>query len=150
MRQKRGAFALWQAIAVILILGGIMVVTMRFASIGAHHTADSYTKEQAELFLRSATEIAMLQISGHDRSGGCLQRVRVVSRDRKFTADINITRYYLLKSSPDFALCGPLAYPIESEESHGMVMMETVVTSDPTNPRVVHPVRIIRRGIQRP
>ncbi len=146
----RRAFGLWQAIVIILILGGIMVVTMRFARIGAHHTADSYTREQAELFLRSALEIAMLQIGTHDRSGGCLGAVRVLSRDGRFIADINITRYYLLKGSADLALCGPLGYPIETEESHGMVMMEAVVRSDPSNPKIVHPVRVLRRSIQRP
>ncbi len=148
--RKRAGFGIWQAIVIILILGGIMVVTMRYMKIGVQHTADSYTKEQAELFLRSAMEIAMLQISGHDRSGGCLESVRVISRDKKFVADINITRYYLLKGSADLALCGPLGYPIESEESHGMVMMEAVVSSDPSSPKILHPVRITRRSIQRP
>ena len=148
--RRRGAFGLWQAIAIILILGVIMTVTMRYAKIGALHTADSYTKEQAELFLRSAIEMAMLQISAHDRSTGCLGNVKVVSQDKKFTADINITRYYLLKNSTDLAQCGTLGYPIESEESHGMVMIEAVVSSDPANAKIVHPVRILRRSIQRP
>lgn len=148
--RSRGGFGLWQAIALILIVGGIMSVAMRYAKIGATHTVDSYTKEQAELFMRSAMEIALLQISGHDRSGGCLDRVRLLSKDGKFIADINITRYYLLKNSTDLALCGPLGYPIESEESHGMVMMEVVVTTNPANPKVMHPVRVTKRSIQRP
>ncbi|BBG64913.1 hypothetical protein NNO_0211 [Hydrogenimonas sp.] len=148
--KARGAFGLWQAIAVILVLGVIMTVTMRYAKIGALHTADSYTKEQAELFLRSAVEMALLQISAHDRSGGCLGSVKVVSRDGRFIADINITRYYLLENSADLALCGTLGYPIQSEESHGMVMIEAVVRSDPSNAKIVHPVRILRRSLQRP
>jgi len=149
MAARRG-FGLWQAIAVILIVGVVMTVAMRYARIAAVHTADSYTKEQAELFLRSAMETAMLQISTHDRSGGCLSGVKVLSRDGKFIADINITRYYLLEGSPDLALCGSLGYPIKSAESHGMVMMEAVVRSDPSNAKIVHPVRILRRSIQRP
>ncbi len=148
--RNRAGFGIWQAIAVILIVGGIMVVTMRYMRIGAYHTADSYTKEQAELFLRSAMEIAMLQISTRDRSAGCLGSVRVVSRDRKFIADINITRYYLLEGSADLSLCASLGYPIQSEESHGMVMTEAVVYSNPSHPKIVHPVRIVKRSIQRP
>lgn len=146
----RRAFGIWQALVIILIVSGLMVVAMRYAKIGAVHTADSYTREQAELFLQSAVEIAMLQIAGHDRNSGCLDHVRVVSKDRKFVADIAIVRYYLLRGSSDLAACGPLGYPIETEESHGMVMMEAVVTTDPNHPKVLHPVRIVRRSLQRP
>lgn len=148
--RNRAAFGLWQAIALILILGGIMTLAMRYAKIGVAHTADSYTREQAELFLRSAMEMALLQISAHDRSGGCLERVRVASKDGRFAADIDITRYYLLRGSADLAQCGSLGYPIESEESHGMVMIEAVVTSDPSNPKIARSVRLVKRSIQRP
>ncbi len=146
----RSAFGIWQAIIIILIVGGIMAVAMRYARIGTVHTADSYIREQAELFLQSAVEIAMLQISGHDRSSGCLDHLQVMSRDGKFVADINITHYYLMQGSGDLARCGSLGYPIGTEESHGMVMMETVVTTNPDHPKVVHPVRLVRRSLQRP
>ena len=148
--RMRAAFGIWQALIIILIVSGLMVVAMRYARIGAVHTADSYTREQAELFLQSAIEIAMLQIAGHDRSSGCLDRVHVVSKDGRFVADIAIVRYYLLKGSADLAACGTLGYPIETEESHGMMMMEAVVTTDPNHPKVIHPVRIVRRTLQRP
>jgi hypothetical protein len=145
----RRAFGLMQAILIVLMVGGIMTVALRYARVGAIHTADSYTRERAELFLRSAMEIAMLQIAGHDRSGGCLSHVKVISRDGLFTADIRIVRYYLLRGSADLAACGSLGYPIGAEESHGMVMMEAVVTTDPRN-RAVHPVRLVKRSLQRP
>ena len=149
-RGFRRGFGIWQAIVIILIVSGLMVVAMRYARVGAVHTADSYTREQAELFMQSAIEMAMLQISGHDRSSGCLDHLRIVSRDGKFIADIDITRYYLLKGSADLAACGMLGYPIESEESHGMVMREVVVRSDPNHPKIIHPVRIVRRTLQKP
>jgi len=145
----RRAFGLMQAIMIVLVVGGIMTLALRYARVGAVHTADSYTRERAELFLRSATEIAMLQISGHDRAGGCLERVRVRSREGDFVADVRILRYYLLRGSADLAACGSLGYPIATEESHGMVLMEVTVTADPSA-RVVHPVRIVRRSLQRP
>ncbi|WP_201352406.1 hypothetical protein [Hydrogenimonas urashimensis] len=147
---RRPAFGIWQALIIILIVSGLMVVAMRYAKIGAVHTADSYTREQAELFLQSAVEIALLQIAGHKRSSECLDRVHLVSRDGKFTADIAITRYYLLAGSADLSVCGTLGYPVETEESHGMVMMEAVVQSVPGHPKVIHPVRLVRRMVQRP
>ncbi|WP_456452889.1 hypothetical protein, partial [Hydrogenimonas sp.] len=146
----RRGFGLMQAIVIVLVVGGIMMLAMRYARLGAVHTADSYAREQAELFLQSATEIAMLQISGHDRSGGCLERVSVLSRDRAFRADIRIVRYYLLADSGDLADCGTLGAAIGTEESHGMVVMEAVVTTDPAGPLAAHPVRIVRRSLQRP
>ena len=155
-RQKRAAcrmrraFGIWQALVIILIVSGLMVIAMRYARIGTIHTADSYTREQAELFLQSAVEIALLQIGGHDRSTGCLDHIRVLSRDHRFIADIAIARYYLLEGSPDLTACGALGYPIRTEESHGMVMMEVVVRTDPHHPKVIHPIRIVRRTLQRP
>ena len=145
----RRGFGLMQAIVIVLLVGGIMMVAMRYARVAALHTADSYTRERAELFLQSAMEIAMLQIAGHDRSDGCLDRVTVTSRDGTFTADIRIVRYYLLAGSADLAACGSLGYPIGTEESHGMVMMEAVVTTNP-DAGIAHPVRLVKRSLQRP
>ena len=145
-------FGLMQALMVLLIVGGLMVVTMRYARLGAVHTADSYTREKAELFLQSAQELALLQIEGYDRvaHGGCLHSVHVISRDGLFTADVNITAYYLLKGSADLALCSERGVPIQTEESHGMVTLETVVETVPGHPKAVHPIRLVRRSLQRP
>ena len=146
----RRAFGLWQAMMIMLLIGGIMTVALRYARVGAVHTADSYVREQAELFMQSSIEIALLQISGHDRSGGCMDHLHIVSRDRRFVADINITGYYLLEGSGDAALCGPLTRPITTEESHGMVQMAVAVATNPAAGHFIHPVRLLRRTLQRP
>ena len=148
-KMSRG-FGLIQALLILLIMAGIMTVAMRYATIGAKHTADSYNREEAELFMRSAIEIALLEISGYDHSdGNCLQHVRVLSHGHKYVADINITRYYVDKSSGILNDC-PVRYEIDAPESHGMVMMEAVVESNNTNPKIEHPVRLLYRGLQRP
>jgi hypothetical protein len=145
----RRAFGLMQAIMIVLLVGGIMMVAMRYARVASIHTADSYIREKAELFLQSAMEIAMLQISGHDRNDGCLDHITITSRDGVYTADIRIVRYYLLNGSADLVSCGGLGYPIGTEESHGMVMMEVVVTTNNEGKRV-HPIRLVKRSLQRP
>lgn len=146
----RRGFGIWMALAVILVVGTLMGVTMKFASVVPLHTVDSYNRERAELFLQSAFEAALLQISGHDRSaGGCLGSVRILSSDGLFAADITVSRYYLLAGSSDASLCGALTRPIETEDSHGMVMLEGVVTSR-DNSRIAAPIRLIRRSLQRP
>lgn len=145
----RSAFGLPQVLMIILFIGGIVTVTMRYASLGAQHYADSYIREQAELFLQSATEAALLRISAYDRtSGSCMPNLTVRSSDGKFDANVTIEHYYLA----DGSTCNNgVAYtPIQSEESHGMVSMRIIVTSDNTNAKILHPIRLERRSLQRP
>ncbi|MDD2782015.1 hypothetical protein [Sulfuricurvum sp.] len=144
----RHAFGLPQVLLIILFVGGIVTVTMRYASLGAQHYADSYTREQAELFLQSATEAALLRLSTYDRSSGtCMPNVTVRSSDGKFEGNVTIEHYYLA----DGSTCSNVAYtPIQSEESHGMVSIRIIVTSDNTNAKILHPIRLERRSLQRP
>lgn len=145
----RSAFGLPQVLMIILFIGGIVTVTMRYASLGAQHYADSYTREQAELFLQSATEAALLRLSAYDRTdGSCMPNLTVRSSDGKFDANVTIEHYYLA----DGSTCNNgVAYtPIQSEESHGMVSMRIIVTSDNTNAKILHPIRLERRSLQRP
>lgn len=144
----RRAFGLPQVLLIILFIGGIVTVTMRYASLGAKHYADSYTREQAELFLQSATEAALMRISAYDRTdGSCLGTLTVRSSDNKFNADITIERYYLA----DGTTCNNVAYtPIQSEESNGMISMRVIVTTDNINTKILHPIRLERRSLQRP
>lgn len=145
----RSAFGLPQVLMIILFIGGIVTVTMRYASLGAQHYADSYIREQAELFLQSATEAALLRLSAYDRTdGSCMPNLTVRSSDGKFDANVTIEHYYLA----DGSTCNNgVAYtPIQSEESHGMVSMRIIVTSDNTNAKILHPIRLERRSLQRP
>jgi len=144
----RHAFGLPQVLLIILFIGGIVSVTMRYASLGAKHYADSYTREQAELFMQSATEAALLQISGHNRTTqGCLNNFNITSSDNRFTAQITVEKYYLA----DGTSCGgALSEPLQTEESNGMISIRTVVDSNNSHPKNLHPVRLERRSLQRP
>jgi len=147
----RHAFGLPQVLLIILFIGGIVTVTMRYASLGAKHYADSYTREQAELFLQSATEAALLKISGHSRGLGgtdCLSAVNITSPDSKFQANITINKYYL-SDGTSCATAG-LSETIQTEESNGMIDMTVIVTSNSTNTKILHPIRLERRSLQRP
>jgi len=150
----RHGFGLPQAILIILFVGGLVTVTMRYASLGAKHYADSYTREQAELFMQSATEGALFKISGKNRtsSSECLNEFNITSPDGRFTAEINVTHYYLLNGLDNDKLtwkCGnDRNVSIQTEESHGMIDMTVVVTS--VGGKVGNPVRLVRRSLQRP
>lgn len=150
----RHAFGLPQVLLIILFIGGIVTVTMRYASLGAKHYSDAYTREQAELFLQSATEAALLRISAFARNanpGGCLQTLSVKSSDGRFNAAVTVEQYYLADGTTcTDALGNVFSTAIQSEESHGMVSMKVVVTSDNTNTKILHPIRLERRSLQRP
>ncbi|MFA6144134.1 MAG: hypothetical protein WCW84_02855 [Sulfurimonas sp.] len=147
----RRGFGLPQVLLIILFIGGIVTVTMRYASLGAKHYADSYTREQAELFMQSATEAALFRISGYDRSANtCLQFINISSSDGRFDANITVNRYYLVNE-----ICNNVNYTtIQTDDSHGMIDMTVVVTSkDPKlNPslKLGNKIRLQRRSLQRP
>ena len=138
----RRAFGMIQVILFMVILSTILTITMKYASITTKQTEDLYLKESAELFMQSAIEVAMLGISS---DATCLNELQIISSDKRFIADINITNYYLSSTKG----CDHEKL-IMTEESNGMVMMDIVVRSDDTNPKNTRPIRLTRRTMQRP
>jgi hypothetical protein len=144
----RSAFGLVQALMIILVVSGIATVTMKYASINANHYADSYTREQAELFMQSVTEATILRVQAYDRSGSqCMSDLNITSADGRFNAAITIQRYYLA----DGSICTNTPYSaIQSEESNGMISMRVIVETNASNPKILHAIRLERRSLQRP
>jgi len=151
----RRGFGILQALLVIVMISGLLVVAMKYATVSVKQTADVYVKEASELFMDSAVEMSLLAISGYDRNAtvppSCLNEVHIISPNKRFFADINITKYYLLEGSEDCTYCGGLCEPIKSDDSHGMVMLEVVVKTDPIHPKNKgKDIRLTRRTLQRP
>ena len=149
----RKGFGILQALLVIVMISGLLVIAMKYATVSVKQTADVYVKEASELFMDSAVEMSLLAISGYDRNttNSCLKEVSIISPDKRFFADVNITKYYLLEGSEDCTHCGGLCEPIKSDDSHGMVMLEVVVKTDPTHSKNKgKDIRLTRRTLQRP
>ena len=150
---KKG-FGIIQALIIIILVSGLMTMALKYASMTARQTADSYMREKAELFMKSAIELTLLAISGYDRKSksNCLKNIHITSPDQRFFADINITNYYLLQGSSDCTYCGSRCQPIQTEDSHGMVMLEVEVDSNATHPKNknLEQIRLLRRTLQRP
>jgi len=153
----RSGFNLLMAIAMILILSGMAIMTMKYVSISAKHISDSYIKEQAEIFAQSVLEATILKIEGYDRkaNGNCLNNLQFHSNDGRFDANVSITAYYLYQGKDNDGVnnyCGSLAVSVGTRESHGYVMIEMVVTSNQNNPKIKGstPIRIVKRSLQRP
>jgi len=152
----RSGFNLLMAIAMILILSGAAIMTLKYVSISAKHISDSYIKEQAEIFAQSIMEATILKIEGHVRnaSSSCLNNLVFHSADSKFDANVTISKYYLYNGVDNDGgnYCAGLNVNINTRESHGYVMIETVVTTNQNNAKIKGstPVRIVKRSLQRP
>lgn len=147
----RRAFGLVQALIVIVMISGIMTIAMKYATISVKQTGDLYAKESAELFMDSAVELTLLAISGKDRSTGCLRDVNITSVDGRYKANVTIANYYLLNGSLDYGYCGALSIPIQTEETHGMVILEMIVETNATHPKNQGKnIRLTKRTLQRP
>jgi len=155
----KNAMGLWQAIMIILLVSGMMLIVLKYASISAKHTRNSFVREQAELFLNSAVEQTLLKISCQDRKNdGCLVSYSPTDLEKRgvvYSADINITKYYLQTDSDDATYCkntnGTTVVDIGdgSAESHGLVLLEVeVIAKVKDGTKIIS--RILRRTLQQP
>jgi hypothetical protein len=127
-----------QVIFFMVILSGLLTITMKYSSITVKQTEDLYIREQAELFMQSSIELALLGISSHDwKTKGLLKEIKVISDDKRFISDINITKYYIFGTN------------LDTEESNGMISLDIVVETNNTHPKNSRKVKLTRRSLQR-
>ncbi len=137
------------AIFMLLLLAGLAMITMKYVRIHARHFVDSYNKEQAQLFMQSVIESALMQIEGTRRNGGCIQNLDYIAPDGKFEANVSIEKYFIYKPSKnDIASC-PILQEIQTPQSNGYILMRVVVESR-KGAKVLSPIRITKRTLQRP
>ncbi|HIC43737.1 MAG TPA: hypothetical protein EYO73_05475 [Sulfurimonas sp.] len=154
MKISKKGFGLWQAIMIILIISGLMMVVLKYSRIAAEHTADTYVRQQLELYLNSVVEMTLLEISLRDKTN-CISNdyspPTVEKRKVIYSANVEVTKYYLLSGVPEFGInnvnCSAMIINIESEETHGMVMIEIEALAT-IDGNVIS--RILRRTLQRP
>jgi type II secretory pathway component PulK len=145
------AFGIITALLILVLVSFLLMLVLKSASVGIHHTNNSYVKEQAELFLRSSIENSILAIEGYERnsSNGCLKHINFMDSNKRFESNTTVLRYYCY----DMNKCPncDIATKIETEDSHGSVLLKTVVQTTSNNTRnISQHVRITRITIQRP
>lgn len=125
----RHGFTLLLAIVIMVLIGTLMSLMLSFTTTTLKQTEDIYLKEQAELIARSATEYALLKISGNNWSNGeCINNINDLNRYKNF--DVNITIYYFGKNLP--SSCNILANNLYTKESNGTALIDVIVsTTDP-------------------
>jgi hypothetical protein len=152
-------FGLIQAIMFIVILSAVALLVIQYSKISVKHTADTYIKEQANVFAQSAIEFSILAILGYERNATsrCLKDITVRSPDKKFIATVSVTDYMVETSSSEVTDCNIAGVNVhetlvvEGNLLHGSGYLNVVVESNSSHPRMENqpPIRIFKRVWQK-
>ena len=142
--------AMFAAIAFLLIMATILALMVSMTTLTTKRGADLYFQEQAHLLAKSATEFAMLAISGYDRNvtTRCINQINSQYPNVNPVYDINTTiRYIGLGSVCDAS--NNYINNIVTPESNGTVLIDVYVNV-PASVTGAEPVRFHRRTLQKP
>ena len=155
----KSGIALIIAIAFLLISAVLMAIMINMTAQTTKRTGDIYFQEQAHLLAKSATEFALLAISGHNRAGGnCISSIitEYPAAGAGSIFDINTTiRYIGLEDLGSTCQSQSAIDPtsvtstISTPESVGTVIIDTYVTTS-ANVNLTEPIRFHRRTMQKP
>jgi len=144
------AFGIMTALLILVLVSFLLMLILKASSIGVKHIQQSYIKTQAEIFMQSSIENALLAIEGYDRqsANNCLKHIYFTSSDGRFEANISVLRYYCY----DMSKCPNcnIAVPIQTSKSQGNVVLYAIVktTDNPRNGNAK--VKITRMTLQKP
>lgn len=144
---KKG-FSLLTAILFLVVISTISILALSLSTQSAKQTTDNYLKIQAELIAKSATEFALLAMSGHNYSLNCLETISIkYPETTNYTHEANVSIMYIGNG----LTCNTshiLDDNVTTTDSNRTVIIDTIVT---TNPAITtEPIRIHRRTIQKP
>lgn len=148
--------AMFAAIAFLLVMATIAALMVSMTTLTTKRGTDLYFQEQAHLLAKSATEYALLAISGHSipATGNCINRINS-TYDGIY--DINTTIRYIGRGFPSApGACDMLKYAsggdinnILTDESNGTVIIDVYVTA-PSDQTGAERVKFHRRTMQKP
>ncbi len=137
----RKGFSLLLAIIVMITIATLMALMISLSTTTAKQTTDIYANEQTKLLARSATELALLAISGHDNSANCINNINFTFGHNY---EVNMSLYYIGNGLP--SSCQTLNNTIATPESNGTVIIDTYVDYNGSS----EPIIYHRRTIQKP
>ncbi len=145
----RRGFGLITAIIVLVAVATLMALMMSLSGSSIKSTVDIYLKEQAEILSRSATEYALLAISGHNNTLNCVESINInYPQQTDPTHQIDMRIYYI--GNGIVGCNNILDNGILTDESNLTVVIDTVVTVNTINTGISEPIRIHRRTTQKP
>ncbi len=116
------------AIFVLVLVSTVLLLMLNLSTQSAKSTVDIYLKEQTALVARSATEYAMLAVSGHDNGADCIETINLDYGNY----DVNMSLHYLGNALP----CSAghiLDNTVQTTSSNATVIIDTTVTFDAGN-----------------
>ena len=166
----RSGMALIMAIGFMVIIAGIMASMLNLTAITTKKTEHMFFKEQAQLLAKSATEFALLAISGHDRTNGggannssCVQTITstypaTTATTVPFFNILTTIRYIGLNGAGGTCITNGTNYiPVANftsnavaPESDGTVLIDVYVTSIEANLNLGQSIAFHRRTLQKP
>lgn len=144
----RRGFGIITAIIIMMTIALLMSMSIGLSTATTKQTSDVYIKEQAKLFIRSATEYALLAISGHDNSVNCIKDIKINypnSANPQYIASVNI--WYIANGAP--TSCPLLKNDIVTDESNLTAIIDVIVEAQSVL-GITEPIRLHRRTIQKP
>ena len=154
----RNGFGIIQAIFFILAISFVGLVAIEYSKISMKTTTDTYLKEQADIFMQSATEFGILAILNQDRKNiGCLKHIKIISQDQRFFADIDITDYMLRdynSTLQDETWCSGIGvniHHVSDQILNGSGIFYVRVESNTSNPKIgkENKIRLVKRVWQK-
>jgi hypothetical protein len=146
---KRSGFAMIMAIMLLIVISTIMAVSISMSTTTTARTTNEYLHEQAMLLTSSATEYAVLAISGHNRTtnNNCINAINAVYPNvNNPMFDINITMQYVGLNAGGG--CDQYIASISTPETNGTVLMDVTVTSS-NELNLTEAIRYERRTLQK-
>jgi len=141
----KSGFAMIMAIASIVVIAGIMALSLSMNTLSAKKTTDIYLYEQAQLYTKSATQYALLQIASQ---GPCSPKNINTTFGANAIGDsnniynVNINLLYVYNKP-----CGNDFLQVTTPEQNGSVLIDiTITTSSNVSSE---PLRITKRTIQK-
>ncbi len=142
------------AIIILVIVAIMSAMILGFSSQTIKTTSNIYLREQARLLGLSATEYALLALSGHDhykQNNGCLKTVNIDATTDGLCYEVNMSISYILNgiNNGGNTWCNDgfrvLDNNLRYNESNLTVIIDTIVTCTEDDS-----IRFHRRSIQKP
>ncbi len=146
---KRRGFGLITAIIIMMTVAVLMSLMIGLSSSTVKQTSNLFIKEQARLYLRSATEFALLAISGHPNNTNCIEDLNISFDNSSYNANVNI--WYMGRGIP--ATCGHIitnANNVQTDDSNYTVIMNVTVEANQAKLGLSEPIKLYRRTLQKP
>jgi hypothetical protein len=141
----KSGFAMIMAIASIVVIAGIMALSLSMNTLNAKKTTDIYLYEQAQLYTKSATEYALLQIANLGPCSPTNINTTFGANDIGDSNNIykvNIYLHYIYNTA-----CGNDFLQVTTPEQNGSVLIDITITTS-SNVSLT-PIRVTKRTIQK-